>query len=546
MVKTADNVGQMADASRIPAALKRNGLWRSHLCALIFSLAMVVVAWGGLLVWSLFYGHNTYTNTLGILLFLGAAILLVVLFYRIQTHFLRPLTQIRHWVTQMIQGQHGARLSLDNTKEFSELTKDINLLGNTLQTLSEDMQSQVQQQTHHIQQKTRSLEIIYDVAASINVSRDLEDLLTRFLHTLKDVVHARAAVVRLVTDDDQMHLVSSIGFDEDLMEREQLIPSQACLCGNAYEEGRVLFQRDLTKCDKIVGRAFFGKEDIGMVVVPLQYRDRTLGVYNLFVYREDFADTADVKDLLTSIGRHLGMAIDKARSDDEANRLSIMEERTRIAHELHDSLAQTLASLRFQVRVLDETMRQGNEPGIWHELEKIEDNLDEAYGELRELITHFRAPVDKRGLVPAVEHLVARFRDQTGIHIFLQKEWHLLQLPASTEVQVLRIIQEAMNNIRKHSQANFVRIMLRSNAQGDCQILIEDDGIGIKSSQPDQKVDHYGLHIMEDRAKRINADLKIESETGEGTRVFLNFHHPSTQTLTSNAIEVAPPLQVKS
>ena len=536
----------MPDDHLTHASIKRNGLWRSHLCALLFSLAVIVFAMGGLHVWSIFFGQNIIIEIIGVILFVIAAILLTLLFVRIQRNFLQPLTKIRHWVTQMSEGHHEARLSLDNTKEFAELTTDINMLGKTLQILSEDMQSQVEQQTHHIQQKTRSLEIIYDVAASINVSRDLEDLLTRFLHTLKDVVHARAAVVRLATDDDQMHLVSSIGFDEDLMEREQLIPSQSCLCGSAFEEGRVLFQRDLTKCDKIVGRAFFGKEDIGMVVVPLQYRDRTLGVYNLFVYREDFADTADVKDLLTSIGRHLGMAIDKARSDDEANRLSIMEERTRIAHELHDSLAQTLASLRFQVRVLDETLRQGNEPGIWHELEKIENNLDEAYSELRELITHFRAPVDKRGLVPAVEHLVERFRTQTGIHVFLQKEWHLLQLPASTEVQVLRIIQEALNNIRKHSQANFVRIMLRSNAQGECKILIEDDGIGVKSSSPDHKVDHYGLHIMEDRAKQIDAEFKIESEPGEGTRVFLHFHHASTQTLTTNAIEVAPPsLQVK-
>lgn len=521
-------------------------LWPSHLCRLLFSLTLVVFALGGVFLWSMSYGHNIVSDTIGMALFASAFGLLLLLFFRIQHNFLQPLAEIRNWVTQMRAGQHDAKLSLNSTREFSELTTDINLLGKTLKILSEDMQNQVQLQTYHLEQKTRSLEIIYDVAASINVSRDLEDLLTRFLHTLKDLVHARAAVVRLVTDDDQMHLVSSIGFDDDLLQREELVPSQACLCGSAYEQGCVLFQRDLTQCDKIIGRAFFGKEDVGMVVVPLRYRDRTLGVYNLFVYREDFADTTDVKDLLTSIGRHLGMAIDKARSDDEANRLSIMEERTRIAHELHDSLAQTLASLRFQVRVLDETLRQGNEPGIWHELEKIENNLDEAYSELRELITHFRAPLDIRGLVPAVEHLVGRFRNQTGIHIFLQKEWHLLQLPPNIEVQVLRIIQEALNNIRKHSQANFVRVMLRSNTQGECQILIEDDGIGIKSSSLDQKVDHYGLHIMQDRAKRISAHLKIESETGEGTHVFLNFHHSSKQTLSTRAIEVAPPsLQVK-
>jgi len=535
-----------AGSQEQPSTLMRQLLRRIQPRSLFISLALFIVGLGGVSVWDILIGQSLISSIIGVLLLVTTLVLLFGLFYRIQHDYLQPLTEIRHWASQMNSGQHDAKLDIKSTAGLTQLSSDINMVGGTLKLLSEDMQNQVQQQTHYIQQKTRSLEIIYDVAASINVSRDLEDLLTRFLHTLKDVVHARAAVVRLMTDDEQMHLVSSIGFDDDLMEREKIIPSQACLCGNAYEEGRVLFQRDLTQCDKIIGRAFFGKEDVGMVVVPLQYRDRTLGVYNLFVYREDFADTADVKDLLTSIGRHLGMAIDKARSDDEANRLSIMEERTRIAHELHDSLAQTLASLRFQVRVLDETLRQGDEPGIWHELEKIENNLDEAYSELRELITHFRAPVDRRGLVPAVEHLVERFRNQTGIHIFLQKEWHLLQLPPSIEVQVLRIIQEALNNIRKHSQANFVRIMLRSNTQGNCQILIEDDGIGIKSSSSDQKVDHYGLQIMKDRAKRINAELKIESETGEGTRVFLHFNHSSTLNLSTRSVEVAPPsLQVR-
>ena len=111
---------------------------------------------------------------------------------------------------------------------------------------SDDMQSQVSKQTKHIERKTHSLEIIYDVAASINISRDLDDLLTRFLHTLKDVVNARAAVVRLITDDNQMRLVSSIGLDDDLMAREQLIPSESCLCGSAYKDGKVLFQQDLS------------------------------------------------------------------------------------------------------------------------------------------------------------------------------------------------------------------------------------------------------------------------------------------------------------
>jgi two-component system nitrate/nitrite sensor histidine kinase NarX len=528
----------------ISCCIKTSQIWRSRLCLPIFTIAAIVLVFAGVAGTYLYQTHADPVDYLWVLLpALACLALLAYLIRQINRTLLAPLTSLRDWAQAMREGDLTTRLPRTQSKDFNSLYGDINALSDNLQTLSQDMQSQVRKQTEHIQRKTHSLEIIYDVAASINVSRDLEDLLTRFLHTLKDVVNARAAVVRLVTDDNQMRLVSSIGMDEDLLEREQLIPSESCLCGSAYREGTVLFQKNIAQCDKIIGRSFFNDDSIGMIAVPLQYRDKTLGVYNLFVDQNDFADQEDMVGLLTSIGRHLGMAIDKARSDDESNRLALMEERTRLAHELHDSLAQTLASLRFQVRVLDETLRQGQEPAIWFELEKIENNLDEAYFELRELITHFRAPIGKRGLIPAVEHLVERFRNQAEISIYLQKEWNVLQLPATVEVQALRIIQEALNNIRKHSQAHTVRVIMRSDVQGDCEILIEDDGIGMTIEPESDRTsgDHLGLSIMEERAKRIGGTIRIESEPGEGTRILLHFRYPEPIPTTTNTVRVDLP-----
>lgn len=521
-------------------------LWESPLCTTVLALAVVVIllSLSGLI--SSVTQHKAFYYIIPILFIISIS-LIALLLKQVRYNFLNPLNNLRQWSEDMLHDNHSARISVKHQGEFTELFKGINVLSDRLETLTLDMQSQVKKQTKHIERKTHSLEIIYDVAASINNSRDLDDLLSRFLLTLKDVVHARAAVVRLLTDDDQMRLVASVGLDDDLMEKEQLIPSSECLCGIAYKDGNVQFQDSVKNCDKIIGRSFFNDkpEDIGMIAVPLQYRGKTLGVYNLFVSNKEFHNQEEIEDLLTSIGRHLGMAIDKAHSEDEANRLSLMEERNRLAHELHDSLAQTLASLRFQVRVLDETLRGGKEPDVWHELEKIENNIDEAYSELRELITHFRAPIDKRGLIPAVEHLIERFQYQTDISIFLQKEWNVLHLPATIEVQALRIIQESLNNIRKHSQAHTVRVILRSDTQGDCSVLIEDDGVGIKDVPTSDVTldDHLGLSIMHERAKRIGGTIKIESEPNEGTRILLHFGHAELPSHDTNKkpILVAPP-----
>jgi two-component system nitrate/nitrite sensor histidine kinase NarX len=502
----------------------------------LFTLAVVIIGLGVSGLLAVVQPHKTPALLPIIIgLFSVAMLIIIALYFLLQRNLLRPLNALRSWADDLHAGNLASRLTPQGTPEFYALAQDINNLSDKLQALTEDMRSQVQEQTFHIAQKTRSLEIIYDVAASINISRDLEDLLTRFLHTLKDVVKARAAVVRLITDDNQMRLVASIGLDDAVIQREQFIPAETCLCGTAYNKGMVLYEPDIKHCDQIIGRPFFNEGNVGMIAVPLQYRDRILGVYNLFVETDTVVESDEINELLTSIGRHLGMAIEKSRLDDEANRLSIMEERTRIAHELHDSLAQTLASLRFQVRVLDENLRLGEEPAVWHELEKIENNLDEAYAELRELITHFRAPIDRRGIVPAVQQLVNRFRNQTGIAIFLQQEWNVVQLPASVEVEVLRIIQESLNNIRKHSQAQNVRVILRSTPQGECEILLEDDGVGMDtSSNPDTHRDHYGLHIMAERAKRINGEIRIESEPGEGTRIALTFRYSSATAAANN------------
>ena len=202
-----------------------------------------------------------------------------------------------------------------------------------------------------------------------------------------------------------------------------------------------------------------------------------------------------------------------------SDRLLRFEDRSAIANELHDSLAQSLASLTMQVRVLDDTLRQDNEVAIWKEMENIQAGLDEANIELRELITYFRLPVDGNGVVSAIEKAVSRFRLTSSIEAVLQNHWPEVNLPVEYERQVLRIVQEGLANVRKHSGADMVRILL-NQAHDARRVLIEDDGIGM--SLTSGEIDnHFGLSIMQERAGSIGATLQLESEPGDGTRIIL-------------------------
>jgi two-component system nitrate/nitrite sensor histidine kinase NarX len=509
----------------------------------------LLAALGGLLAFLGVANIWFYFSTGGGWLHLANGVLLVVgvlfLVYAYQTasrDLLGPLAELRDWAQRMRHGQLNVRLPAAGHREFRELYRDINALGDQLQSLSLDMQTQVEKQTQRIQQKTNSLEILYDVAASINAARDLEDLLTRFLHTLKNVVDARGGMVRMLTSDGRMQLIASSGLSPEIVEQEQLVSVERCLCGKVATEGEVHALPNLQSCGVYAGRPFFDNEHIEMIAVPLRYRGKTLGVYNLFAEQPGLVEREDMRALLTSIGHHLGMAIEKSRLDEEANLLSIMEERTRLANELHDSLAQSLASLRFQVRVLDETLHSGDESALWQELERIENSLDEAYTELRELIAHFRAPVDKRGLIPAVQQAIERFRRDSQINAYLQMEWDNTTLPPDVEMQVLRIIQEALANIRKHSRANAVRVIMRKRPNDEFMILVEDDGVGMQEPGDGGPGEHIGLKILHERAARIGGVLRIESEPGEGTRVILTFNATDNpDTTPRNGVNVDLP-----
>ncbi len=455
------------------------------------------------------------------LLLLGA-MATVVIVMRVNHQLLEPLAHLRNWASRMRGGNLGARVPAPAKGDFADLAADINALGSDLQILTRDMDNQVRHQTERLAQKTHSLQVLYDISSNINSARDMDDLLTCFLRTITELVGSVAAAVRLVTDDNQMRLVASIGLDPDIVERERLVPIGRCLCGTAVTSGELRSEPDLRHCAKWNNRPMFQTEGIEVISVPLMYRDRTLGIYNLFLDSSGLTQREEMKELLTSIGKHLGMAVEKARLDTESKRLSIIQERTMLAHELHDSLAQTLAGLRFQSQMLEETLEKSQESGALGEVRKIRTSVEEAHTELRELLVHFRARMDERGLIPALEEMMESFRHETQIAAFFHNECQQLSLRPDQEVQVLHIVQEALTNVRKHSGARNVRLLLHCDKGNAYRILVEDDGNGLVSTnrQP-LPGEHVGLSIMQERARRLGGTLRVEGEPGEGTRVEL-------------------------
>ena len=446
--------------------------------------------------------------------------------------FIRFGNDLTSWSDSLRRDDLHARMPIREHGCLSiKIREQINAITDNYQALSRVQRQRLSRQERFIAQKKHHLQVLYDVASAINRSDNLEDLLQRFLTMLGNVVEAKAVAIRLLDSEGKLRLVASSGLNDETMKREATVPSPDCACAKTADKGEVLSRENMQQCSATIEAPFFSNDNTTrMLAIPLQYRDKNLGIYNLFVSQDLAANLEEEYELLISIGQHLGMAIEKANVDEEAHTLSIMEERTRMAHELHDSLAQTLASLRFKVRLFDDSLNRGDEATIWQELESLENTIDDAYSELRSLITNFRAPIDGKGVVRAVKNLTEKFKKETEMEVFFYHNWSLEDLSPEAELEVIRIVQEALNNVKKHSQANTVRILMYSSEEGRCSILVEDDGTGMPDIIPGPDPitgEHIGINIMQERATKLNGELQYESDPDEGgTLVQLSFDVP--------------------
>lgn len=364
--------------------------------------------------------------------------------------------------------------------------------------------------------KPASLLLLYRITSSLNSANEDKQILHDFLILLKQHFNAQAGSIQLITDDGLMNLIAYFGITEKQAKGIQHTP----IDGHLFS-----FETDVV--DEIqIRQNRLGIDSLPekQLCIPVRYKLRTLGVINLFV-NDTIEITEELAYLLLAIGAHLGESLERSYKEHKNRQQLIKDERNIIANELHDSLAQTLASLRFQVRILDQALQPVSNFMAFKTIESIEHAVDEATTDLRELIAHCRVPIEQQGLVPAIKRAVEKFRKDTGIPILLQSEEQVLALPSNMELNAYRIVQESLTNIKKHANAHIVRVLLSYN-NDTIRILIENDGKGFDPKKiHSSEGDHIGLSIMKERARHLGGELKIESEPDEGTRIELKFHY---------------------
>ncbi|WP_313620207.1 type IV pili methyl-accepting chemotaxis transducer N-terminal domain-containing protein [Achromobacter sp.] len=445
----------------------------------------------------------------------------LAMIYLLYLWIISPVLRLRDGLQRMADREFSTRLPVESQDEFGVLARGYNRMADELQDLYTSLEQRVEHKTAQLAAQNRDIGALYDMAAFLNQPNEIEAMCDGFLRRVMLQFDADAGSIRaLDPNNEKLNLVVSVGLSDELVESEHCMKVDDCYCGVATRQAGVIVIQDFRQSPPGLDLNCQRDGFASVAVFRIVTRDEVLGSYSLH-FRHQRRLMASDSQLLETLGQHLGVALDNRRLSAQARQLAVVQERGLVAQGLHDSLAQGLNFLNLQLQMLDAAIKRGDEDEISEIMPLLRTGVDESYQDVRELLTNFRSKLSQGDLQAAIEDTVARFRRQTSIDTELEfNQGEGAPLQPEQQLQVLFILQEALSNVRKHSEASHVRISVGNGR--DFTLLISDDGQGYDPADIAERGEsHVGLHIMRERAARMRAVIKLDSQPGAGTRVAL-------------------------
>jgi signal transduction histidine kinase len=255
------------------------------------------------------------------------------------------------------------------------------------------------------------------------------------------------------------------------------------------------------------------------VRLPLLSMGRAVGEMDL-MSRPGHPFDRPYAEMLQMVARAVGIAIDNAQLFEQTRHLAALEERERLAREMHDDLAQMLGSVHMRVMTVDALLADGHVADARARLADLEEACQQAYSSVRELIATLHVTVSSGAeLLRALQGWLEEYRRQGDAQVELEVEGEAPPLGAETASQLLRIVQEALTNVRKHARAS--RVKVRFAREGDeAMVVVEDNGQGFDLARLNGEGRRsFGLQVMRERAQSVGGSVQIDSRPGHGTTV---------------------------
>lgn len=427
----------------------------------------------------------------------GAALfttMIVLLFglYELQYNVITPLKELVDATQRFRRGEFQARVNHQSEDELGELATSFNAMAETIEQSHRTLETQVQHKTLNLQQANAALELLYQSSRSLATrlanAEGLDELIRRFQQRLP-------------------------GLRLSLCLQGQLqAPAQQLLALHGADSRKICASSDCASCQR--------HQRTNRHTFSISNQGSTLGELKAH-FIDGHEPQAWETELIQALANLIGTSLSLKRQREQDHRLVLLEERAIIARELHDSLAQALSYMKLQVSRMQTLMRRGEPVATLENVTaELREGLNNAYRQLRELLTTFRLQIHDAGLVQELKDTAEEFSRRGEFQVHLHVDSLAFELSASEQIHILQITREALSNCLRHAHAQNAWLQLRQHGENVC-LSIEDDGRGFSGTHDLRE--HHGLNIMDERARSLRGQLQIVGREPQGTRVQMEF-----------------------
>ena len=481
--------------------------------------------------------RQTWQQNLQILSLILIVIMVFIGMRRMQKLVLLPIKQLITANNEFKRGKSQTRVSIKGYREFEVLGNSFNDMASTIETYQRSLESEVQIKTQHLVKANQVLSLFYDFSKSLTTSQvslyRLDALIADFSKTLPHLEFTLCIQNKYITNKNSIVL-----HGDQMKELCKKLSCDSCITKNgehtktypivhqqeAFGELRVRPKSALVMNRSFIADNGINNNETSNYITPEQ-RIKMTEAGNIFPFSSPELD-AQNNELIVSLTNLISTALSLRKQRQQEHQLILFEERSTIARELHDSLAQSLSYLKIQVSVLERhlknQMSEPEAPAIYQNIEQIKVGLGSAYRQLRDLLVTFRLTIDNDNFDEALHEAASEFALKGGFIIKVNNDIMTLNLSAHEQIDLIQIAREALSNISRHAQAQNVEINLQYE-EGDKHILMRiiDDGVGMSGSV--DQTQHHGLMIMKERAHNIGGELIVTDNQPRGTIVTVRF-----------------------
>ncbi|MEI7347610.1 nitrate/nitrite two-component system sensor histidine kinase NarX [Dickeya chrysanthemi] len=428
--------------------------------------------------------------------------LLLLTFFYLRRRLLAPWRKLVSMAQAIGQGEFHQRVTPRSHDEMGTLAQALNNMSDELSAMYRDLEQRVAEKTADLQQKNDTLAFLYRASRRLHTNAPLCSRLLPVLDELSALMPLSSIQLQLYEDNHQALVTPS---SQTVIPNPDTCPDSDCQRCAHFSSAHAASEGKPVSWNLHDKRGHYG-----VVLARLPAHQHL---------------TPDQHQLLNTLLEQLTSTLALERQSSHQQQLMLMEERTTIARELHDSIAQSLSCLKIQVSCL-QMQHTALTPEIQQQLDAMRDEINTAYRQLRELLTTFRLKLSESGLLAALRATVDEFSQRLGYAIVLDYQLPPQAVSAHQGIHLLQIVREALSNTYKHAQATAVSITL-CQQQGYIELRVCDNGIGISDNH--RRTNHYGLIIMRDRARSLHGDCTIQRLASGGTEVCVRFQADSRQ-----------------